>query len=170
MIAAGYADFTLIAYHFAKHAVASPPMIPILYAIAMGAAALSALIAGRLFDRIGLAVVLISVLVASGFAPLVFFGGFWLAVLGMVLWGLGMGVQESIVRAALAGMVAADRRAAAYGMFDTCYGVAWFLGSALMGILYDRSVTALVIFSVAAQLTALPLLLIVYRRLRPAGA
>ena len=170
LIAAGYADFTLIAYHFARHAVVSPAMIPILYAIAMGAAALSALIAGKLFDRIGLAVVLASALVASVFAPLVFFGHFWLAILGMVLWGLGMGVQESIVRAALADMVAADRRAAAYGMFDTCYGVSWFLGSALMGILYDRSVSALVVFSVSAQLAALPFLFFVYRRMRSAEA
>lgn len=168
LIAAGYADFTLIAYHFAKHTVVPPAMIPILYAIAMGAAAFSALIAGRLFDRGGLAVVLVSALVASAFAPLVFLGGLWLAILGMVLWGLGMGVQESIVRAAFADMVAADRRAAAYGMFDTCYGVAWFFGSALMGILYDRSVSALVVFSVAAQLAALPLFLFVYRRLAPA--
>jgi len=166
LIAAGYADFPLIAYHFAKRAVVSPPMIPVLYAVGMGAAALSALIAGRFFDRVGLPLVVIASLVAAFFAPLVFLGGFALAVLGMVLWGMGMGVQESVVRAALAGMVAADRRAAAYGMFDTSYGIAWFLGSALMGILYDRSVVALIIFSVAAQLVALPILFIVARRLR----
>jgi len=99
-------------------------------------------------------------------APLAFLGGFALAVLGMLLWGMGMGVQESIVRAVLAGMVAADRRAAAYGMFDASYGIAWFLGSALMGILYDRSVVALIIFSVAALRVALPILFIVARRLR----
>lgn len=168
LIAAGYADFPLIAYHFAKAAVVSPPMIPILYAVAMGSAALSALVAGRLFDRVGLPVVIVSALIAAAFAPLVFLGGLWLAVLGMVLWGTGMGVQESIVRAALAGMVAADRRAAAYGMFDTCYGVAWFLGSALMGFLYDRSVVALIVFSVGAQLAALPILVVVAHRLRTA--
>lgn len=168
LIAAGYADFPLIAFHFARTSVVPAPLIPILYAVGMGAAAISALAFGRLFDRVGLPVVIVSAFIAAGFAPLVFLGGFTLAVIGMALWGIGMGVQESIVRAALADMVAADRRAAAYGIFDTGYGVCWFLGSALMGILYDRSITALIAFSVIAQLASLPILAIVARRV-PTG-
>jgi predicted MFS family arabinose efflux permease len=72
-----------------------------------------------------------------------------------------MGVQESIVRAAVADLVPSKRRAGAYGVFDTGFGIFWFLGSSLMGILYDRSIPALVAFSVAAQLAALPLLVVV---------
>jgi MFS family permease len=147
-------------------AVVSAPVIPILYAVGMGAAAASALVAGRVFDRVGLPVLIVAALMAAGFAPLVFLGNFTLAVVGMVLWGLGMGVQESVMRAALAGMVAANRRASAYGMFDMSFGIVWFIGSALMGVLYDRSVLVLVIFSVSAQVLALPILLVVARRLR----
>jgi MFS family permease len=84
----------------------------------------------------------------------------------MALWGVGMGVQESIVRAAVADLVPGNRRAGAYGVFDTGFGIFWFLGSALMGILYDRSIHALVVFSVAAQLAALPLLLVVASKAR----
>lgn len=164
LIAAGYADFTLIAYHLAKHAVIAAPMIPILYAIGMAAAGASALFFGRLYDRLGLGVVIVSVVIAAAFAPLVFLGGPPLAVAGMVVWGIGMGAQESVMRAAIAGMVPSHRRAAAYGLFDTAYGIFWFLGSALMGILYDHSILALIIFSVVAQVAAIPLILIVIGR------
>ncbi len=79
----------------------------------------------------------------------------------MVLWGIGMGAQESIMRAAVAGMVSMDRRGSAYGIFNTGYGIFWFLGSALMGILYDISIPSLIVFSVVAQLASIPLLLLV---------
>ena len=168
LVAAGYADFPLIAYHFAKADAMPASWIPLVYSLAMGVSAVVALAAGWLFDRIGVAVIAATVVVAALFAPLVFLGGVTLAVVGMALWGIGMGVQESIVRAAVADLVPSGRRAGAYGVFDTGFGIFWFLGSALMGILYDRSIMALVVFSVAAQLAALPLLLIVASRVRAA--
>jgi MFS family permease len=164
LIAAGYADFPLIAYHFAKAATVSAAWIPIFYAVAMGVDALAALIFGRLFDRIGQALLVVVALLSALFAPLVFLGGFTLALLGMALWGMGMGAQESIMRAAIAGMVPPDRRGTAYGVFNTGYGMFWFAGSALMGVLYDVSIPVLIVFSVAAQLAAAPVLLLMNRR------
>ena len=82
----------------------------------------------------------------------------------MLLWGLGMGVHESIMAAAVAEMVPAARVASAYGLFNLLYGVAWFAGSATMGVLYDVSIPALVIFCVAVELLAIPLLLSVHSR------
>ncbi|KCZ70943.1 Major Facilitator Superfamily transporter [Candidatus Methanoperedens nitroreducens] len=160
-IAAGYVDFPLIAYHFKRVSIVSDDWIPVFYAIAMGVDALAALIFGRLFDRIGISVLIAAALISSIFAPLVFLGGFYFALLGMALWGVGMGAQESIMRAAIAGMVSMDRRGSAYGIFNTGYGIFWFLGSALMGILYDISIPYLIIFSVAAQLASVPPLLLV---------
>jgi MFS family permease len=157
LIGAGYADFPLIAYHFSKAAVASPDWIPILYAVAMGVDAVAALILGRLFDRLGLSVIMTVAVLSSLFAPLVFLGGFDLALLGMVLWGIGMGAQESIVKAALAEMVPQDRRATGYGIFNTGFGLLWFLGSAVMGILYDVSIWSLIFFSIIIQLGSIPL-------------
>jgi MFS-type transporter involved in bile tolerance (Atg22 family) len=81
----------------------------------------------------------------------------------MVLWGVGMGAQESIMRAAIADMIPASRRGSAYGLFNTGFGIFWFLGSALMGILYDLSLPSLIAFSVAAQLLSVPLFLWIRR-------
>lgn len=160
-IAAGYVDFPLIAYHFKRVSIVSDDWIPIFYAIAMGVDALAALLFGRLFDRIGIPILIAASLISSIFAPLVFMGGFHFALLGMALWGVGMGAQESIMRAAIAGMVPMNRRGSAYGIFNTGYGIFWFLGSALMGILYDISIPSLIAFSVVAQLASIPLLLLV---------
>jgi MFS-type transporter involved in bile tolerance (Atg22 family) len=74
----------------------------------------------------------------------------------MMLWGVGMGAQDSLLKAVLTKVVAAAKRSTAFGLFDTCFGVAWFLGSAAMGFLYDRSITAVIVFSVVLQLVALP--------------
>ena len=82
----------------------------------------------------------------------------------MALWGTGMGAQESILRAAIATMVEPGRRGTAYGLFNAGYGMAWFLGSAIMGYLYDVSPTGLVAFSILAQVAAIPLLVGVVRR------
>lgn len=85
--------------------------------------------------------------VAAAASPLVFLGDAKAAVVGMILWGIGMGTQESVMRAVVAGMTAPDRRATAFGILNAVFGVAWFIGSAELGILYDRSVTAVAVAS-----------------------
>jgi MFS family permease len=164
LVAAGYVDFPLIAYHFEKTSSVPDSWIPLLYAVAMGVDALAALAFGRWFDRIGIRILMVVSLISALFAPLVFLGGFTLALLGMALWGIGMGAQESILRAAIAGMVSRDRRGSAYGIFNTGYGLFWFLGSALMGVLYDVSLPTLIAFSVVAQLASIPLFFWVGKR------
>ena len=120
---------------------------------------------GRWFDRFGVTILLPLTVLAAAFAPLVFLGGFWPALIGAALWGLGMGVHESIIPAVVAPMVSPNRRASAYGLFTAGYGIFWFLGSAIMGILYDRSIPATVVFCVLTQLAAVPLLIIVKRQM-----
>lgn len=164
LIAAGFADYPLAAYHFQKTGLISEVWIPVFYAVAMGVDALAALWLGRTYDRKGLSVMVGVALASALIAPLVFLGGFWLALAGMVLWGVGMAAQESVMRAAVAGMAPADKRGSAYGMFSTAYGVAWFLGSAVMGFLYDHSIGSLVAFSMLMQLLSIPLLMKVSRR------
>jgi MFS family permease len=132
----------------------------VFYAVAMGVDAIAALVFGRLYDRIGVSALVFVALISAPFAPLTFLGDFWGALLGMALWGIGMGAQESVMRAAVAKMVAPDRRESAYGFFNAGYGVAWFLGSALLGALYDISIPALIAFSVVAQMASIPLFLV----------
>jgi len=156
---AGYADFPLIAYHFKKVATVSEQWIPVFYALAMGVDALAALLFGYLFDRKGLSVLIISVALSAGFAPLCFLGGFYSALVGMILWGIGMGAQESIMRAAVALLVPKEKRGTGYGVFNTGYGFFWFIGSAILGFLYDFSIHLLIVISVGLQLASLPFLI-----------
>jgi predicted MFS family arabinose efflux permease len=166
LVAAGFADFPLIAYHFAQASVVPPDAIPVFYAVAMGVSGTGSLAFGRLFDQFGFSVLILLTLVAALFAPLVFLGGFWAALIGMALWGLGMGVHESIIPAAVAPMVSPQRRASAYGLFTAGYGIFWFLGSAAIGFLYGISFPALIGFSVVLQLAAVPLFFMVAQRTR----
>jgi predicted MFS family arabinose efflux permease len=155
LIAIGFADFSLIAFHFQKVGTVSSDVIPMLYAVAM-AAALAALALGRLFDRLGISTVLMAFFLSAFFAPCVFLGGFWLALVGMVLWGIGIGAQDTLLKALVAGVAPADKRSTAFGVFDTGFGIAWFLGSATMGFLYAVSLPALIAFSIVFQLASLP--------------
>jgi MFS family permease len=152
LLAGGYADFPLIAYHFERSGLLRGHSIAALYALAMGGDALAALLFGRLLDRVGPRILALSATLSSTFAPLTFLGGTPLAVAGVLLWGIGMGAQESILRATVATLVPPHRRGSAFGIFNAAYGLAWFAGSALLGLLYDRSVGGLVVLSGGAQL------------------
>ncbi len=164
LVAAGFADFSLIAFHFQKTDGIPSTWIPIFYSLAMAVSGTGSLVFGRLFDRVGLKVLIPLTIISAASTPLVFFGGFWLALLGSALWGLGMGVHESIIPAAVATMVPQQRRPSAYGIFTAGYGVFWFIGSVLLGILYDAWLPAVVILSVALQLTAVPIFVSLNRK------
>lgn len=166
LVAAGFADFPLIAYHFAQASVVPSHLIPVFYAVAMGVSGTGSLVFGRLYDRFGFSVLIALTILAALFAPLVFLGNFWVSLVGMAIWGLGMGVHESIIPAAVAPMVAPQRRASAYGLFTAGYGIFWFLGSAVIGYLYTISLPAVIAFSVVLQLAALPWFFLVARQIR----
>ncbi len=167
LLGAGFADFPLIAYHFKQARVMPEAWIPLAYALAMGTDALAALILGYTYDRLGIVVMVAATLLSATFAPLVFLGGWGWALAGMVVWGIGMGAQESVMRAAVADLVPGNRRASAYGIFQTGYGLFWFFGSVLMGLLYDHFLIYLIIFSVLSQLLAIPIILLVSRSFCP---
>jgi len=156
LVAAGFADYSLIAYHFEKTARVPQDWVPIFYSVAMGVSGIGSLLFGRLFDRAGLVILIPLTLISALAMPLVFLGGFKLALIGCAIWGMGMGVHESIIPAAVATMVPRERRPSAYGIFTGAYGVAWFLGSVLIGVLYDVSLPFLIAFSVLAELAAIP--------------
>ena len=134
-------------------------LVPVFYALAMGTSGLGSLLFGRLFDRRGIVVLVPLTALTALFAPLAFLGNGTAAFFGTVLWGVGLGVHESVMQAAVAQVVPAGRLASAYGLFNLGFGVAWFAGSAVMGALYDLSIPALVVFSMIAELAAIPLFL-----------
>lgn len=166
LMAAGFVDFPLIAFHFQKTALVPPGEIPIFYAAAMGVEALTALAMGKLFDRIGTPVLIIGVLLAAVSTPLAFLGSFYVALGGVALWGAGMGAQQSTLRAKIAGLVPSERRGSAYGIFNSVYGVLWFVGSSAIGLLYSRSLAVAVGFAMIAELAAIPPLIMVMKESR----
>ena len=165
LVAAAYADFPLIAFHFKDASIASDSWTPVFYATAMGVAGVTALVLGRLFDRVGIVVLIGAFLISSFFPFMVFYGGFTVAFIGIILWGIGLGAQESIMKAVVVHMVPSHRRASAFGMFDFGFGVMWFVGSALMGLLYDHSIAALVFFSMSLQILAVVWILVIGKRI-----
>ncbi|MHB8304675.1 MAG: MFS transporter [Vulcanimicrobiaceae bacterium] len=164
-LAAGFADFALVSYHLSKSHVLPNHVIPVLYACAMLVAAVCAPVCGRAYDRWGIGVVAATFGLAALFAPLVFLGSPWAAITGVLLWGLGMGAQDALLPSIISRLSPPERRASALGTFDGVYGIAWFAGSATMGALYDKSILALVIFSLALQIiVAVPLLFLAASR------
>jgi predicted MFS family arabinose efflux permease len=163
LVAAGYVDFALVSSHFTRAASVGSSWIPFFYAVAMASAGLSALLWGRLFDKKGVTILAIATALSSFFAPLFFLGNFYAALGGIILWGIGMGSQESIMRAVVATFVAPQKRGSAYGMMNFFFGLFWAAGSILMGYLYDRSLNYIIVFSLASQLAAVPVFLIFYK-------
>lgn len=168
LVALGFADYPLIAYHFSRAGTVPGDWVSMFYAVAMGVSGAGSLLFGRLFDRFGFNVVIAVTVISALFAPLVFLGGFWVALLGAAVWGLGTGVHESIIPAAVSPMVSPDKRASAFGIFTAAYGIFWFLGSSVIGLLYDVSLPATIAFCLVAELAALPFFAWAGRRQRAA--
>jgi predicted MFS family arabinose efflux permease len=164
LIAAGFADFALIGFHFQKADAVPTNLIPLFYAVAMVSGALASIPLGRLFDRFGANISLFAFVISSAAAPLVFLGTFRFALVGMIFWGIGMSAQGALFQAMLTHVIPAQKRSTAFGFFDTGFGVAWFAGSAIMGLLYEKSVMSVALFSMILQLAAIPVIFIANRQ------
>ncbi len=154
LLACGMVDFPLLAYHFQAAKISTAVEIPLLYAGAMAVNGLTALLFGRLFDRIGLNSLVLGIFISLLALPFGFLGGPWGAVASVACWATGLGAQDACLRSGIATVVSMNKRGSAFGAFNGVYGVSWFLGSAAMGLLYSRSLLALVIFGIATQLAA----------------
>lgn len=165
----GFMDYSLIIMHVSRTYTAlsgsltettslvSTGTLPLLYAGAMLIDAISSLVFGLLFDKKGSLALVLSTLISAPFAFLVFsLHTVPALLLGIALWGVGMGAQESILKAAVSTMIPKANRATGYGFFEFFFGVFFFLGSWLLGSLYDLNLTAMVALSVLAQLAAIP--------------
>lgn len=169
LFAFGFIDYSIIIMHVSNTfssmssslqettSLVSEGTLPLLYAGAMLIDAFAALFFGYLYDKKGSAALIISTLISAPFSILVFLGHSEITVIiGILLWGVGMGAQESILKAAVSTMVPKQSRASGYGIFECSFGIFWFLGSWLLGVLYDINIPLMVIISVIAQLAAIP--------------
>jgi len=146
----GFADFPLISYHFARAGTVSTPFIPVFYAAAVAVSGTGSLVLGRIFDRAGIAVLIPLTVVAAAYAPLVFLGGFWagLAAHHCGAWGWECRSRSFPPRSPR--WFPPDRRASVYGLFTGVYGTAWVAGSVVISALFNASLIAVVVFSMAA--------------------
>lgn len=169
LFAFGFIDYSIVIMHVSKTyaqlslglsettSLVNSGTLPLLYAGAMLVDAIAALIFGIMYDKKGVRVLVWSTLISAPFAVFVFaFNSIPMLLIGIALWGVGMGAQESILKAAVTSMVPKASRATGYGVFECSFGVFWFLGSWLLGVLYDLSIPAMIAVSVIAQLAAIP--------------
>lgn len=161
---AGFCSFILVAFHFKSTAVLSDAQIPLFYAIAMGVDAAAALLIGKFYDVLknksnnqnaGLNLLVIIPLVSVLIPIFIFSKSFIFIIAGIICWGVVMGIQETIMRSAIADITSLKKRGTGYGIFNTTYGLSVFLGSVLLGFLYDRSVAFIIFAVVLIELAAL---------------
>lgn len=170
LFAFGFIDYAIVIMHVSRvyaglasglaktTSLVNSGTLPLLYAGAMLVDAVAALFFGYMYDKKGVKALVLSTVISAPFAIFIFaFNSVPLLLIGIALWGVGMGAQESILKAAVTSMVPKASRATGYGIFECSFGIFWFLGSWLLGVLYDFSISAMIAVSVAAQLAAIPL-------------
>ena len=170
LFAFGFIDYSIIIMHVSRNftvlasglqetsSLVTTGSLPLIYAGAMLVDAAAALFFGLMYDKKGAKALILSTVISAPFAILVFMArSLPVLLIGVALWGVGMGAQESILKAAVSTMVPKASRATGYGVFELAFGVFWFLGSWLLGALYEVSIPAMVTVSVCAQLAAIPL-------------
>ncbi len=164
LLALGFADFPLITMHISRQALVPNDTLPLLYAAAMLVDAFAALLFGWMYDKLGIWVLMVSSVISALFSIFIFgFQTLTAAIIGIILWGIGMGAQESILKSVVTTIVSKENRSTGFGVFQTAFGAFWFLGSWVMGMLYDIAPIWLVVFSVCAQLVAVPFFYFTWR-------
>ncbi len=152
----GYPHFQIMSYHFKKVQVVGDEVIPILFALAMGVDAITALIIGSLFDRFKLRLLWFIPIFSIPIPILAFLGNEAVLIfISAILWGIVMGFQETIMKSAVAEITPVKKRGSAYGIFHGLFGFAWLVGSFVLGRLYEISIVYLVAFSIGFQILSL---------------
>ena len=160
----GFLNFSTLGYHMKSQNILTDGKITLIYSVAMIVDALTALIVGRLYDKLkeksgkknGGILVLGAIPVVTLLLP--FFGltmSKSLIIVSMIIFGIIMGTHETIMRSAIADITPFDKRGTGYGVFNTGYGLALFLGATITGYLYDKNLnTVILIMTVVCEIIA----------------
>lgn len=152
-------SFELISYHLSSSGVVTKHWIPFFLAISTGMGVVASLVLGQLYDRIGIWIVVIGVCLTAIFPSLVFLGGFWVALIGLLFWGIGYATQDTLLKAVIASVLPEGKRNLGFGLFYLGYGGGWLVGRVTTGLLYERSRPLLIAFAVVVQLALIACLL-----------
>lgn len=136
---AGFLSFPLISFHALNSGLLLAFEVPLLYALAMLVDAAVAPVAGGLYDRRG-GVILLAIPLLGVMIPFLGFGDGRAMIYGAaILFGVSMGIQETVLRAVVADRIHVSKRGTAYGIFNTIYGAGFLIGGMLIGWVYDTS-------------------------------
>ena len=155
---AGFVNFQLLSYNMKVEGLVSDDLVPILYALAMGVDAIFALMIGKLYDRIGFRVLLL-IPVFTLLLPLGF-----LIPFAVLIYGSVMAMHETVMRSAVADITEVKKRGTAYGILNLSYGLGSFLGSALVGYLYEISLGYVWMYVIVVEILAMLVLIFLIQR------
>ncbi|MCS7105711.1 MAG: MFS transporter [Candidatus Aenigmarchaeota archaeon] len=168
----GFINFVILGYHFKFRNIIPEVQIPLLYSFAMLIDAITALFIGKAYDRLerkskkfGLIILVLIPLLTLAIPFLVFVDSFVLIIFGILFFGIVMGSHETIMRAVIADITPISKRGSAYGIFTAFYGFASLIGSTLIGILYEISISYLVVFIFVTQFFALAIFYLLKKRI-----
>jgi len=113
-------------------------VVPLIYLLIQGVDAPAALVSGYAYDKFGITVLVMPFLL-SFFPPILTIFGTDLSaiVMASIIFGLVLGMQESIYRAAVSDLTPLSSRGTAYGIFNMSYGVGLFMSGAIYGSLMN---------------------------------
>ncbi len=161
----GFVNFSTVGYHLKANKLMSDGNITLLYSLAMLVDAVTALLVGKAYDRLkiktgkktGGILVLAAIPFITLLLPILTLSNSTaLIITGMMIFGIIMGIHETIMRSTIADITPFQKRGTSYGVFNTAYGLALLGGAALMGLLYDMNQTGLIIaFTCVAELIAI---------------
>jgi len=153
----------LILYNGAKILESSGQLwlVPFLYVIVQLVDAPMALVSGYVYDKVGIK--FLAVPFTLSILPLLFQSlvGLPGVILACISYGLVLGMQESIYRAAVTDIVPLGRRGSAYGFFNVMLGAGTFVSGIVFGYMLDASISVLLMlgFVISSQVVAVALLI-----------
>ncbi|MBZ4669847.1 MAG: major Facilitator Superfamily protein [Oscillospiraceae bacterium] len=160
----GFVNFSTVGYHLKATNLMSDGDITLVYSLAMIADAVTALVVGKIYDKLkaksgkkagGLLVLMVLPAVSLLLPVLTLSHSAILIAIGMIVFGIVMGIHETVMRSAIADVTPFDKRGTGYGVFNTGYGLALMIGASLMGLFYDMNMTgAIIAFTFATEIIA----------------
>jgi len=151
---AGLIHVSLILYIASN--IMFPWMVAILYLMLQGIDAIIAPFSGYVYDKTGRSILLIPFVLSV--IPTIFalMGTFSSVIIAALFFGIILGMQESIYRAAVSDLTPIEKRGTAYGIFNAAYGFGFLISGFLFGYFIDYGLfLQAIVFSVLMQVVAL---------------
>jgi len=135
---------------------------PIIYVVIMGVDALAAYPSGYFYDKIGIKFLIIPFIFTALASIMVLIShNIYTILIASVLFGIVLGIQESVYRAVITDVAPLESRGTAYGIFNTIYGLGLLIGGVIYGFFIDLSINIMIVslYAVITQFIAIYLLL-----------